>query len=34
MTWVNELVQFDQNFDLKKKGSLKKIPMSDASMSR
>ena len=35
MTQVNELVQFDQNFDLKKKkGSFKKIPMSAASMSR
>ena len=33
MTKVNELVQFDQNFDLKKKGSLKKFPMSTASMS-
>ena len=34
MTKVNELVQFDQHFDFKKKGSLKKIPMSAASMSR
>ena len=29
MTQVNEFVQLDQNFDLKKKkGSLKKFPMS------
>ena len=33
--WTNWVVQFDQNFGLKKKkGSLKKFPLSAASMSR
>ena len=31
---MNELVQFDQNFDLNKKGIIEKIPMNSASMSR